>query len=322
MLNGVQSQFPESLSPGINQVNLTINQNLPQGVYTPTLSISQGGNTLLSRSLPPLYVLNTTGKKPLALVLVWNMHQPLYVEPNGSWGQPWVPLHTGQDFLWNGKLVGSYELQALLVNQYNVSVTMDFTPVLLYQWETLLHERNFNYVGNFPGNISYDVQATNYTIQLYRQLVQEGKLEVLTVPFYHPLMAIEYDNGWGSDMLSQILMGENFTHYVFGVWASGAWTPEEAFNMGLLHLYNESNNSFTVLDQQAYLPYVTLISGSLNPDQPFLVKDSTGESMYVLFRNTTLSNEFGFSFFSQFPQLTQVSYPFWCGRVCGSTPMG
>jgi alpha-amylase/alpha-mannosidase (GH57 family) len=304
-LNGKNYSFNTILNPGNNSKLIQISQNLPQGIYYPQIIGLNNGEILFNTPLPPLYILNTTGKKPISLVIVWNMHQPLYIEPNGTWEQPWVPLHTGQDFMWNGSLVGSYELQALLINKYNVSVTIDFTPVLLYQWETLLHEKEFKYGGTIPVNISHDLQAINFTLNLYKKLAKEGKLEVLTVPFYHPLMAIEYDNGWVSDMLAQILMGKNFTNYVFGLNASGAWTPEMAFNMGLIHLYNEANISFTILDQQAFLPYATLVSGSLNPDQPFKVEDSLGNSIFVLFRNTTLSNEFGFQFFSQSPYLTE-----------------
>lgn len=321
-LNNRNYSFESYLNPGINTKYISISQSLPQGIYYPQILGIDNGTILFANPMPPLYILNTTNKKPISLVIVWNMHQPLYIEPNGTWEQPWVPLHTGQDFMWNGSMVGSYELQALLINKYNVSVTIDFTPVLLYQWETLLHEKQFNYAGIFPGNITYDIKAINFTLNLYKKLAQEGKIEVLTVPFYHPLMAIEYDNGWGSDMLAQILMGKNFTRYVFGINASGVWTPEMAFNMGLIHLYNESGINFTILDQQAFLPYVTLVNGSLNPDQPFKVEDSLGQSIFVLFRNTTLSNEFGFQFFSQSPYLTEEQLIHQLATIYMSNPGG
>jgi alpha-amylase/alpha-mannosidase (GH57 family) len=46
------------------------------------------------------------------------------------------------------------------------------------------------------------------------------------------------------------------------------------------------------------------VNGTINPDEPFIVENDLGQTIYVLFRNTTLSNEFGFKFFSQSPQLT------------------
>lgn len=294
-----------TLNPGLNNVSFAVDtSNIPQGIYNPLLSVYVNNTLQRQVTLSPLYVLNTTGKKPLSLVIVWNMHQPLYVAPNGSWEQPWVWLHTGQDFIWNGSLVGVYELQALLIKQFNVSVTIDFTPVLLYQWETILHEENATFTSNFGVNVSHDIEAVNYTLNLYKTLIKEGKVEVLTVPFYHPLQPLLLQDGYWSDVLAQIEMGENMTHEVFGVWANGTWTPEMAFDMDLVGLYNESGISFTILDQQAFLPYVTLVNGSLNPDQPFIVENNLGQTIIVLFRNTTLSNEFGFKFFSQSPQLT------------------
>lgn len=300
-----QYNFTTTLQPGYNSLNLSLGTiKIPQGIYYPSLSIYTNGTLQREVTLPALYVLNTTGKKPLSLVIVWNMHQPLYLAPNGSWEQPWVWIHTGQDFYWNGSLVGAYELQALLIKQFNVSVTIDFTPVLLYQWEVILHEKNHTFTSNFGINVTHDLEAVNYTIYLYKDLAEQNKVEVLTVPFYHPLQPLLLQDGYWSDVLAQIKMGENLTHEVFGIWANGTWTPEMAFNMDLVGMYNESNISFTVLDQQAFLPYVTLVNGSLNPDQPFFVENNLGQTIIVLFRNTTLSNEFGFKFFSQSPQLT------------------
>ncbi len=289
-----------ALSRGLNLVNFTVPVQMPQGIYTPIVKVRAGNATLLNATLPQFYVLNTTGKQPVSLVIVWNMHQPLYIEPNGTWAMPWVPLHTGEDFKWEGRYVGSYELQALLLSRFNVNVSIDFTPVLLYQWEALLAEgpRGFRYLGNYPGNITHDIEAVNRTLALYKELVKSGRVEVLTVPFYHPLEAIVYDNGWADDLLAQLVMGEEETYKVFGVRASCVWTPEMAFNMGLVHLYKEVGINCTVLDAQAFLPYATYVNGSQTPYVPYVVEDSMGEHIYVLFRDSTLSNLFSFYLFT------------------------
>jgi alpha-amylase/alpha-mannosidase (GH57 family) len=297
-----------SIAPGHNAVNFTFTVELPQGIYTPIFTIYAGSAPVFNASLPQFYVLNTTGKPPVSLVIVWNMHQPLYIEPNGSWAMPWVPLHTGEDFKWNGTYVGAYELQALLLSQFDVNASIDFTPVLLYQWEALLAEgpSGFHYLGYYPGNITYDIEAVNKTLALYKQLVEEGRVEVLTVPFYHPLQAIEYDEGWGSDLLAQLIMGEEMTKAVFGVGAACAWTPEMAFNMGLVHLYEEAGINCTVLDAAPFLPYATYINGTQDPYVPYVVQDAEGNYIYVLFRDTTLSNLFSFYLFTlSDPRLVQ-----------------
>lgn len=304
VLNSTHYNTSLTLEPGLNVLNFSLPNYLPQGIFHPELDLYQGGDLVRTASLPPLYVLNTTGKEPLSFVLVWNMHQPLYVAPNGTWEEPWIWLHTGQDFPWRGETVGSYELQALLLEHFNVSVTIDFTPVLLYQWEDILHGKGVTFSSDFGIDLEHDVNATNFTLSLYRQLVREGRVEVLTVPLYHPLQPLMLSDGWYSDVLAQILMGENITYTVFGVRANGIWTPEMAFDMSLVSLYNQSGISYTVLDQEAFLPHSTLVKGNLNPDQPFIVENNVGQRTVVLFRNTTLSNEFGYYFFNQPPQLT------------------
>jgi len=305
----VVSNRTVELPSGYSNLTFAFPANLPMGIYNVFLLVGLKG-IWQNSTVGQLYIVNTTGRKPLSVVIVWNMHQPLYLEPNGTWGQPWVQWHTGQDLYWNGSLVGAYELQAMLLNEFpNINVTIDFTPVLLYQWEAFLHQSSPTFTGSGV-LISHDQQATEETIALYRKLVQEGRLQVLTVPFYHPLEAIVYDNGWQSDLLAQLLMGENMTYTVFGVRANGVWTPEMAFNMGLLWLYADAGLNVTVLDYQAFVqmaPALTVVSGnmSLGPYGIYVVQNSLGQRVYVLFRDTALSNMFSFIFFSQSPQLTQ-----------------
>ncbi|MFP3265531.1 MAG: hypothetical protein RXO54_06830 [Acidilobus sp.] len=299
-----------TIPSGYSNISIEFPANFSMGFYNVYFLVGASG-LWQNTSLPQLIVLNTTNRKPVSVVIVWNMHQPLYLEPNGTWGQPWVQIHTGQDMEWNGQLVGAYELQAMLLNEFpNLNVTIDFTPVLLYQWEAFLHQSSPTFLTTGV-NVTHDINATKETIALYRKLVQEGRLQVLTVPFYHPLMAIEYDNGWQSDLLAQLLMGENMTYTVFGVNATGAWTPEMAFNMGLPWLYNETGINETVLDYQAFVqmaPDLTVVSGnmSLGPYGIYVVQNSLGQRMYVLFRDDDLSNMFGFLFFyHQSPQEAQ-----------------
>jgi len=299
-----------TLPKGCSNLSITFPVNFPMGFYDSYLYVGTSG-VWKEFQLPQLIVLNTTGRKPISVVIVWNMHQPLYLEPNGTWGQPWVQIHTGQDLYWNGSLVGAYELQAMLLNEFpNLNVTIDFTPVLLYQWEAFLHQSSPTFLTTGV-NVTHDINATEETIALYRKLVQEGRLQVLTVPFYHPLEALVYDNGWQSDLLAQLLMGENMTYTVFGVNATGVWTPEMGFNMGLLWLYADAGINVTILDYQAFVnmaPALTVVSGnmSLGPYGIYVVQNSLGQRMYVLFRDDDLSNMFSFIFFyHQSPQEAQ-----------------
>jgi alpha-amylase/alpha-mannosidase (GH57 family) len=80
-----------------------------------------GHMTLAKRSF-------TVGPR-LHLALVWHQHQPLYRDltqrdPRGSYTQPWVRLHALRDY---------YGMAALVAEQPAVHVTINLTPILLWQ---------------------------------------------------------------------------------------------------------------------------------------------------------------------------------------------
>ena len=67
----------------------------------------------------------------LSLALLWHQHQPLYKRldhptARGSYAQPWVRLHALRDY---------YAMAALVAAHPDVHVTINLTPVLLWQIE-------------------------------------------------------------------------------------------------------------------------------------------------------------------------------------------
>ena len=65
----------------------------------------------------------------LYLALLWHQHQPLYKDlshpgPRGSYTQPWVRLHALRDY---------YSMAALLAEHPAIHLTINLTPVLLWQ---------------------------------------------------------------------------------------------------------------------------------------------------------------------------------------------
>ena len=67
----------------------------------------------------------------LHLALCWHQHQPLYKdlaapEPRGSYTQPWVRLHATRDY---------YSMAALVAEHPRLHLTINITPVLLWQIE-------------------------------------------------------------------------------------------------------------------------------------------------------------------------------------------
>ena len=111
---GVNSYWYAELGPFTSgdRVTYTLSGRSPDGeVSGPTTSFLVGPN--------------------LFLALLWHQHQPLYKDtsaaaPQGSYLHPWVRLHAVRDY---------YSMAALVAAHPGVHLTINLTPVLLWQLE-------------------------------------------------------------------------------------------------------------------------------------------------------------------------------------------
>jgi len=62
----------------------------------------------------------------------------------------------------------------------------------------------------------------------YYRKVQEAGTELITSPFYHPILPILAEYGWNEDILGQIELGQAQHEALFGKRALGVWPPEQA----------------------------------------------------------------------------------------------
>ena len=241
----------------------------------------------------PLVVLNTAGRAPLTLAMVFHMHQPIYLNLQGEFEQPWVQVHTGGDFEYNGTWYGAYQWHVLMLEDHpGIKVTYNLQPSLLYQWNDSLLD--FKYNGSFPSEeapLSHDLTAINETVDGYRSLAASGQIEILTSPFYHPLSAILVELGWSSDLLAQIELGKNYTDSYMGVNATGMWTPEMGFTMGMVPIMQEAGIQYTVLDQANHFVGAQGPGANSSVYQPFELNGTNGSHIIVFFRDTEISDE-------------------------------
>jgi alpha-amylase/alpha-mannosidase (GH57 family) len=251
------------------------------------------GGVLVGTASVPLVVLDTAGKAPLTLAMVFHMHQPIYLNLQGQFEQPWVQIHSGGDFEYNGTWYGAYYWHVLMLkNHPSIRVTFNLQPSLLYQWNASLN--GFSYNGTFPSGettLAYDLSGVNASVTGYRELAQSGQAEILTSPFYHPLSAILVRLGWSDDLLAQIELGKNYTDSYMGVNATGMWTPEMGFTMGMVPIMQEAGIGYTVLDQANHFVGATGPSANSSIFQPFELEGANGSHIDVFFRDTQISNE-------------------------------
>jgi len=250
-------------------------------------------DSVIGKSSVPLVVLNTAGRAPLDLAMVFHMHQPIYLNLQGQFEQPWVQIHTGNDFEYNGTWYGAYLWHVLMLQSHpGIKVTFNLQPSLLYQWNASLED--FKYNGSFPtqgASLSYDLKAINETVAGYRSLAASGQAEILTSPFYHPLSAILVKLGWSSDLLAQIELGKNYTDSYMDVNASGMWTPEMGFTMGMVPIMQEAGIQYTVLDQANHFVGAEGPASNSSVYQPFELLGANGSRIVVFFRDTEISTD-------------------------------
>jgi len=250
----------------------------------------------IGRATVPLVVLDTMGKPPLTLAFVFHMHQPLYVNLQGEFEQPWAQLHCGGDFELDGRSYGAYLWHIYMLDRHpGIKVTFNLQPSLLYQWNLTL--RDFRYNGSYPGgnqSLSRDIAAVNGTLEGYRRLASSGRIEILTSPFYHPLSAILVNLGWSEDLQAQMALGKNYTRTIMGVDAQGMWTPEMGFNLEMVPLIAKAGLKYTVLDTSEHFVRATGPSSSSSVYQPFVVEGANGTNIVVFFRDTDISNGLSF----------------------------
>jgi len=272
--------------------NVSTSYSLADANYDIVSNATVGGVPVGSANVP-LVVLSTEGRAPLTLAMVWHMHQPIYLNLQGQFEQPWVQIHSGSDFIYNGTWYGAYYWQVLMLKDHpNIRVTFNLQPSLLYQWNASL--KDFQYNGTFPSagaSLSYDLSAINSTVDGYRTLAASGQAEILTSPFYHPLSAILVQFGWGSDLLAQIELGKNYTDSYMGVNATGMWTPEMGFTMGMVPIIQEAGIQYTVLDQEYHFDGSEGPGSNSSVYQPFELEGANGSHVIVFFRDTQISTD-------------------------------
>ncbi len=134
-------------------------------------------------------------------------------------------------------------------------------------------------------------------VDAYKQ-VQETTSELITSPFYHPILPLLCDRGWESDALGQIVAAQAQHAALFGAPAVGVWPPEEAVSEKAVQLLARAGFSWTVTDNG-------ILAQSLGhtPNIDELTSPWRHDDINVLFRNSDLSNRIGFSYGNKPTQL-------------------
>ncbi len=187
-----------------------------------------------------------------------------------------------------------------------------------YRNDTLLplyNESNFS-ISDIGTIIRYYPVEAGLVINEFRKDSDRygGNVELMTTPFDHPILPLllQYnwtdENGvnitkgtWGTDVQAQLSLGRGIFYRNFGYYPTGQWTPEQAVSQQIIPYLNASGVQWTSTDQ-AVLSEAGVLTGTQGTVpydsalyQPYLVTFDN-RSVYMYFRDSTLSNDWGFNY--------------------------
>ncbi len=132
--------------------------------------------------------------------------------------------------------------------------------------------------------------ACAMVVDAYRA-VQDAGSELITGPFFHPIVPILIERGWAEDVQAQLELAVDLHTKLFGGRPAGVWPPEQAVSSATVEAFAEAGFSWTVTNEG--------ILGDALGHTPRLDELTTPwryGGIAMLFRHHGLSDKIGFSY--------------------------
>lgn len=215
--------------------------------------------------------------------VVFHHHQPWYIDRKGNFDFRWIFDHTG-----------NYMRHLELVRERpELRLTYNLSPTLLRQW-MLVRSGKFGLDLHSP-EPDMELQRAQISELLAGYMERNGKnIEVISQPYYHPIMPLLLKHGLKQDLEWQLLNGRKETEGYTGKAPAGMWSPECAFSPETVRPVQDAGFSYTVLDMSA-------LQGRHAPECPFVLPDG----LKIFFRDNDISNAFSFSWPMQKPDVIE-----------------
>jgi len=278
-----------------------------EGIYTLNLVLKVNERTILLGSID-FAVGDPTKREKLYISFVWHNHQAPNYYPNGTFHSLWAFIHTYAD-----EFLPYYQNGAYLVHTYIllkhplIKVTYHLSPSLLCQWKKAIEEgykTTLNTIVKLPDHRIFKVKRA---LDEYTKLLKDGRIEVLTSFFAHPIAGFLLKKFSKIETVRDILLWElrkgfSITLDVLGVKSNGIWCPEMFWDMKLLPLLCEAGVEYVVLCEQHF----KLSEGEkATIYEPYIVRNTeNNESIVIFFRDRELSDWLGFK--NNMPTLENV----------------
>lgn len=142
-------------------------------------------------------------------------------------------------------------------------------------------------------NIHYDIISKIPVI--YGGMVNRGQIELIPVPYSHPLSPIIVDLGFREDLEIHVEKGIELFNKYFNYNPRGVWPAEHAVNEYVIEAFRNAGMDWTVTDE-TILSKTGVNTGDINNiGVPWYIDFQSGR-IYVFFREMDLSNLISFQY--------------------------
>ncbi|MGY4706392.1 glucodextranase DOMON-like domain-containing protein [Candidatus Bipolaricaulota sp. J31] len=157
-------------------------------------------------------------------------------------------------------------------------------------------------------------KACVMVVDAYRK-VQETGTELITSPYFHPIVPILLERGWDEDVQAQLELAVKLHTRLFGEKPIGVWPPEQAVSSATVAAFAEAGFSWTVTNEG--------ILGNALGHTPRLDELTTPwdyGGIAVLFRHHGLSDKIGFSYGNKPTQVAVADFMGELKRIWNALP--
>lgn len=139
------------------------------------------------------------------------------------------------------------------------------------------------------------VEIMSKMIPKYRELLNSRQVEIIPVPYSHPIAPLLADLGWHDDLRLHIRKSLELFNTYFNHAPSGVWPAEQAVNEEALRIFSEYGIRWCVTDRNVLELSGVDVTRPENYLRPWRIDFNTG-SFYVFFRDPELSNRLSFQY--------------------------
>jgi alpha-amylase/alpha-mannosidase (GH57 family) len=132
-------------------------------------------------------------------------------------------------------------------------------------------------------------------IPLYKDLAARGQIEIIPVPYSHPLAPLLADAGLDEDLEVHVNLAVNLFRKHFNFTPTGVWPAEHAVNEYVVRAFKRAGVNWTVTDQSILAATGADVGNINNLGVPWYIDFPEGK-LYIVFRETTLSNLISFQY--------------------------